>query len=64
MYKTKAELEAMSQSLSDEPWKEMVDGIGHSLEFFENFVTLLTSAQCRMVSSGASALRRAGGAIL
>jgi hypothetical protein len=59
MYKTKPELETLAEELEDEPFEEMVEGIHHSLEFFENFVTVLQAAEIRiMCAASAVELRR------
>jgi hypothetical protein len=60
MYKTKAELGRMYQSPDGEAWNLMYEGIEHSLKFFENFVTILNSAQIRMLCAAGSAELRRG----
>jgi hypothetical protein len=58
MYKTRSELEDVSRNLDDEPFKKMVDGIVNAQKFFQNFVTILSSAELRIMCSAASALAK------
>ena len=55
MYKSKGELETIARELDEEPFRTMVDGIVNARKFFENFVTILSSAELRIMSA-ASAL--------
>jgi hypothetical protein len=48
-FKTQAELTTIAEKLEAEPFKELVEGIRRSREFFENFVTILMSAECRVL---------------
>ena len=60
MFKTKAELETIAEELEDEQFEELVNGIIHSLEFFENFVTVLRSAEVRIMCAEAAVALRNG----
>jgi hypothetical protein len=60
MYKTKAELEPVAQSLGDAEFEEMIKGIVHSRKFFENFVKILDAAEVRIICAAASAQSRSG----
>ena len=60
MFKTKTELETIADELEDEPLEGLIDRIAHSREFFENFVTVLTAAECRLLWAAAAAELRAG----
>jgi hypothetical protein len=61
MYKTKAELEAIAVALGDETFETMVDGIIKAREYFERFITVLNSAECRIMCAAAAVGYRAGG---
>jgi hypothetical protein len=63
LYKTKPELENISRELGelggdDDYFKQLVNGIIHAREFFENFVTVLDTAELRLMCSAASALKK------
>jgi hypothetical protein len=49
MYKTKAELQTIAETLEDGPFDHMMDGIAHSREFFEKFLTVLNGAEARIL---------------
>ena len=60
MFKTKAELETIAEELEDEQFEELVNGIIHSREFFENFVMVLRSAEVRIICGEAAVELRNG----
>jgi len=60
LFKTKAKLETIVEELDGEPLSEMLDGIAHSREFFETFVTVLTTAETRLLCATAAVALRAG----
>ena len=60
MFKTKAELETIATGLGDERFEELVNGIHHSLEFFENFVPILKSAEARIMCAATAVALRDG----
>ena len=59
LFKTKAKLETIVEELDGEPLSEMLDGIAHSREFFETFVTVLTTAETRLLCATAAVALRA-----
>lgn len=62
-FKTQAELTTIAEKLEAEPFKELVEGIRCSREFFENFVTILTSAECRVLCAASVVELREGGSL-
>jgi hypothetical protein len=58
MHKTKPELETVARNLEDETFIELVNAIGSARECFTDLASILESAECRMMSAAASALRK------
>ena len=58
MYKTKAELEAIAETLEEEAFDEMLDGITEARKYFETIAGILTGAETRMLCGMASLAAR------
>jgi hypothetical protein len=56
LFKTKAELETMAKTLDEEPFEEMVEGISNSKKFFEEYVTILQTAEARIFSAATAVI--------
>ena len=54
MYKTKAELETVAETLEEEAFDEMFGGITEARQYFETIAGILTGAETRMLCSMAS----------
>ncbi len=54
MYQTKAELENIVETLEDEPFDEMVNGISDAKKFFEGFARVLAGAEGRLLCAASS----------
>jgi hypothetical protein len=55
LYRTKSELEPLA-TLDEEAFLEMVDGISNSRKFFEGFVTILRTAEIRILCAASAAI--------
>jgi hypothetical protein len=55
LYKTKAELEPFA-TLDEETFEETIEGISNSRKFFEGFVTILRTAECRILCAASAAI--------
>jgi hypothetical protein len=60
LFKTKTEVETIAETLDDEPFEILVNGIIHSREFFENFVKILNAAEVR-ITCAANAVELSAG---
>ena len=58
MYKTKAELETIAETLEEEVFDETLDGITEARKYFETIASILTGAQTRTVCAMASLAAR------
>ena len=60
LFKTKTEVETIAETLDDEPFEILVNGIIHSREFFENFVKILNAAEVRIMCAATAVEFSAG----
>jgi len=58
MYKSKPELEQISESLDDDAFKEMVNAIIDAQRIFQEAAGLLQGAEVRLMCSAASAIKK------
>ena len=58
MYKTKAELETIAETLEEEAIDEMFGGVTEARKYFGNIASILTGAETRMLCAMASLAAR------